>query len=138
MTDWNHCISTTTMLIATKLGRMVTYRMNLHVPSMRWSCKVTWQIKCIIQKTHGHQTRQGGDLPLETLNLQSHDTLITRPTWGDVITWEIYISTFTDLWPLNLTVCWLRGGGSVRKNWNRHRLLVHISVTLFHYKKIDT
>ena len=39
---------------------------NLHDPSMRWSCEATWQIKYMQQQlTHWHQTRKGADLQWE-------------------------------------------------------------------------
>ena len=41
--------------------------------------------------------------------LKSHDSLIMWPTWDQVITWKIYISTFTWVRPKNLAGCWLRG-----------------------------
>ena len=46
-----------------------------------------------LQKTHGHQTRLGADLPWEPPPLKQHDPLTTWPTWGHVKIWNIYIYT---------------------------------------------
>ena len=53
MTNKNHYISSTSMPMATKLGRMVAYfERILTIRSfyvlIMWSCKVTWQTKIII------------------------------------------------------------------------------------------
>ena len=64
------CISTNTMPIDTKLGRLV-------------GCWLT------VRGSH----------------LKPHDLLITLPTWGQMSSLKVYISTFTDLWPRNLAGC---------------------------------
>ena len=40
---------------------------------MRWYCETTWQITLYLhlQKTHGHQTRQGGDLSWEASTIKA-------------------------------------------------------------------
>ena len=53
VTNENHCITITTVPMATKLGRMVTYlerfqHIKLHNPLTMWPCKITWQTKNII------------------------------------------------------------------------------------------
>ena len=49
---YNHYISAFTMLMVTRLIRVVIYQMelapkSLHGPSMRWWCEVMWQIKYV-------------------------------------------------------------------------------------------
>ena len=49
---YNHYISAFTMLMVTRLIRVVIYQTelapkSLHGPSMRWSCEVMWQIKYV-------------------------------------------------------------------------------------------
>ena len=139
-------ISTTTVPIATKLGRMVTYLeqlspVKLFDPLVMWSYKITWQTKTIItplpQCLYGHQTWQVGDL-----FWRNAIHIVTWPLfwWSCLITrqFEKFISPFShDLWPLNLAMCWLRGGGSVCKRLNRHRLLVYL-YTNSRIKSINT
>ena len=53
VTRQNHCISTTTVPMAMKLSRMVTYLEGLLTSKsyntlIKWSCNVTWQTKSII------------------------------------------------------------------------------------------
>ena len=53
MTNWNHDISTTTVPMVTKLGRMVTYLDGLlpiksHDPLITCCCEIMWQPKIII------------------------------------------------------------------------------------------
>ena len=62
-------------------------RMTPPLPSMRWSCEVMRQINYIIspiqlQKTNGHQIRQGTDLPWEAL--KPRRLLITFLMWVHV------------------------------------------------------
>ena len=64
-------ISTTTMSMATKHGRMVTNFMRLLLimllyPLIMWFCQITWQTKTIYlhyHDTYDHQTQQGCELP---------------------------------------------------------------------------
>ena len=75
-----------------------------------------------LQKTHGHQTRQGTDLSWEapilkakwpfghSSNVRSHNNLK-----------DLQLQ-FQELWPLNLAGYWLRGGGSAHNCLSRHQL----------------
>ena len=53
LTTWNHYISITTMPMATKLGKLVTWHEGLPPimlldPLVTWSCEIMWQTKIII------------------------------------------------------------------------------------------
>ena len=53
VTNWNHCISFTTVAMATKISRMVTYLKGILTTKscnalITWSGKFTWQTKTII------------------------------------------------------------------------------------------
>ena len=68
---WNYYMSTITVSLATKLGKLVTYHEEfasmLHYPLVPRSCEITWQTKTIISSLHniyGLKTRQNGGLLL--------------------------------------------------------------------------
>ena len=53
VTNWTNYISNTTVPMATKLGRIVTYLgwllpIMLPIPLVTWACKITWQTKTAI------------------------------------------------------------------------------------------
>ena len=58
VTNYKNCISTTTVPVATKHGRILTYfekllPIELHDPLITWSCRVTWQTKFNISSLPG-------------------------------------------------------------------------------------
>ena len=145
VTHWNH-FSHTTVPIATKLARMVTYLEGLLPIKSRdtlitWSCKITWQTKTIISHLDG------------LLPIKSHDSLImwlceiTRQTKTIISPLSQYLlppnlisspsqyllppnlisPPSQDLWPLNLAGFWL-GGGPACKHLSHHQVLVDISL----------
>ena len=68
---WNYYMFTTIVSLATKLGKLVTYHVELAsmllYPLVAWSCEITWQTKTIISSLHniyGPKTRQDGGLLL--------------------------------------------------------------------------
>ena len=68
---WNYYMSTITVSLATKLGKLVTYHEELasmlHYPLVPRSCKITWKTKTTISSLHnfyGPKTRQHGGLLL--------------------------------------------------------------------------
>ena len=66
-------LSTTRLLMASKLGRIVPYvdgvpPINAHDPLIMWSCEITWQIKTLYlhcRSANRYQTWQDSDYPSE-------------------------------------------------------------------------
>ena len=87
----HHYITTTKMLMAAKLGRMITYLDGLlptmsHDPLIMHSCEITWQIKTVISQLLQclwPPAWQGADLPLGVPNRYSHLTfnLVVLLSW---------------------------------------------------------
>ena len=108
--NWNHYISTTTVPMATKLDRMVTYLNGLvpvksHSHLITWFCKITWQTK-IIKSSLPLSTASKLDRMItyldELLPIKSHVPLIT---WSCEITWQNKTTIFSlseCLWLPNL------------------------------------
>ena len=103
VTNWNHYIYIATILMATKLGKMVTYHEDLslihsHNILITWSHEITWQTKPIIfQLTQCLPTPNlvGRWLTVRgSQSLKPHDPLLTWPTWGHVTIWKNFISAF--------------------------------------------
>lgn len=68
ITNLTFYIFTYTRPLATKYGKMVTYReghplINVHSPLNMKPHKVMWQIKNIISNAFGHETCQDGGIP---------------------------------------------------------------------------
>ena len=87
--------------MVTKLVKVVTYSeelalIDLHDPSMRWSCEVTWQIKYIISSLAEDPWTQKFESPISL-----------------------------DLWPPKLAECWFQEEGLARKHLSHYRLLVN-------------
>ena len=114
-TKKSHFISTTTVPMATKLSRVVSYlqalqTIKLYHAFITWSCKATWQSKTIIIQLPQclcHQFWKDGKLSWWTPTRKSNDPLIR---WSCEITWQ----TKTVIFPLgqcirppNLAGCWL-------------------------------
>ena len=89
-------MSTITVPMATKLGRVLTYLeallpKKLYCSWMTWSSKITWQIISPLPWFLGHQTWQVGDLPWETPIYEvtwifDHMVLLNHVTnWGHYI-----------------------------------------------------
>ena len=75
VTNLKH-VSTTTIPMATKLGRVVTYNeelalIKLHDPSFTLFWKVTWQINYLISPLAQDQWPQGCELPWEAFTHKS-------------------------------------------------------------------
>ena len=79
-----------------------------------------------LQKTRGHQTRQGAHWSERLSSLKAHDFLITWPTWGHLTIWKKNIFQLPEnLWAVNVAWCLrLGGGGLALKRLSHHRLLV--------------
>ena len=65
--NWNHYIFTTTVLVTTKLDRLLTYlegflSMESHDPLITWSCDKL-KVYLYYHNNYGNQTWQGGDIP---------------------------------------------------------------------------
>ena len=112
VTNWNHCISTTTISMGTKLAMMVIYLdrfliIKSYKALIMWSCKIRFQTKiiisllqeCLWQPNFGRMIAFLHDL----LPIMLHDPLI--------------------IWPCEIRGS-LTGGGSSHKRLTRHRLLV--------------
>ena len=107
----NHCISTNTVSMATKLARMVIYLIRLLIIKSykiftTMGCKATWQKILYISITRVPMANKPGRMMNSLdrlLPIMSHDPLIRWPyeTRGSLI-----------------------GGGSTRKHLSRHRLLI--------------
>ena len=132
-------ISTATVSLATKLGRMLIYleqlpSIKLLNPLVTWSYKIICETKTIcglakslakLKQLYLHYHLQGWSI---TLKGSGH--IVTWPLirWSyldHVTVWKIYISTFTR--SLNLVGCWLQVGGLVRKHLCRLYLLQAMS-----------
>ena len=111
VTNKNHYTSTTTVPMATKLIRMVTYLKGLlHKKSneslFTRSYKITWQtenMSPLLHSAYGHWFWQVGDLSQGTLPVKSHAFWVT---WSCEFTWQIKDIIFLlpqSLWPLNLS-----------------------------------
>ena len=120
----NHRISTTIRYMVTKLRRMVTFYERLspiksHNPSIMWSSEIKWQTKPIISTLA---------MPADTRVVGRWLTLRRSHTYSNMVFWsrehcevtwkfEKSISPLSqDLWPLNLTGCWLQGGAAESKH----------------------
>lgn len=115
VTSWQHYISTTTMLISTKVGSVMTYRqrlpiIKLHDPLITWSCEITWQIKNVVSSAP--QCMRPTNLAMlwhrmrVFLFIKSHDHL---NKWLCEVTWIIKNIAFPlsqCLWSENLSRCW--------------------------------
>ena len=110
--------------MVTKLGMVVTCSkevsfINLHYPSIRWFCEVTWKVKYFMFQLSLDQWSPNMARWWLTIRV-SHPW----PMWGHVTIWKIYMSTLQNLQPLNLAGCSLREGGSARKRLSCKRLSV--------------
>ena len=82
MTNWNHYISTTTIYMATKLGRVVTYHWGASIHKVAWTfgniVLKDHVRKVILISTTKRSTKLGKVINyLEGLLLKSHDPLVT-------------------------------------------------------------
>ena len=91
--NWNHYISTTTVPIATKFGRIVTYLEGLlsiksYKALISWPWKVTWQTKIIIYSLPEYLWPP--NLAVWLLNLMSSYLYVIWPfddgVWPDHVT----------------------------------------------------
>ena len=128
-------MSTVTMPMVTKLIRVMRYReelppINLHDPSMKWTCEALLQIKYYYQKTHGHQTRQGADLPWESPSLKATWLFdhVTSVRSREIL--NIYISTFTRL-TTTLAGCRLTEDCSAHERLCRDQLMLWLELSYF-------
>ena len=88
---WKH-VSTTTILMATKRGRVVTYIEGLlpiksHEPSIAWPWKITWKIKNIspLLQCSWPPNLAGWLHTMKELHIRLHGPLIT---WSYVVSWK--------------------------------------------------
>lgn len=99
-----HCIFTITMPTFRGLTRVVTYYEELrpicfHNPAMRWWCRVSWQIKCIIFPLAIRPMNTKLDYVMSYCRVEASTFKATWPlntwqTWHHVAILKIYISIY--------------------------------------------
>ena len=114
VSNWSHYISITTVLVSTKLGRVLSYLKGLppvksHGSWVKWSCKIMWQIKNIPTTTEAMVTKFGRAVTYHEgpSLIKSNGPLIK---WSCKITWqtETFISPLPQFsLPPNLTGWWI-------------------------------
>ena len=105
-----HCLFTTTMLMATKRGRMMTYlerllpiKSNGHINT--WSCNITWQTKIIIYSLTQclwQSILAGWGYTIRSFHSWSHQIFWSRDCARSRKLLLLYC-----LWSLNLAKWWL-------------------------------